>query len=325
MKKAITPVIAIVLLLMMTVAAAGFAYVFLKGTQEEVQKGTGESVEYMIKELSSCMSIDSISGNKIYLRNCGKGVITNDSLSFYIDGVPYEHTLTGSIGEGEVGDVTINYPIIISAFNIRSGDKLKIISVMGSVVTSLNQYAQNKISIDFYESFDQKDTSAWTYNTHQTVPYDDNGNNVVKNVGTNTNWGASFYRKPFILSHGDMAIVEFKVDAGDTVAHFTIRADDTTYRRWGMIANGNKIYVQYNDGGGWKYPKDLINPALINTWYVAMFKVDDTNGFYMKVVQKNNPSIYGEYTRNMPTGKNWRFRHWIWRNTAYLDNYIEAH
>ncbi len=25
----------------------------------------------------------------------------------------------------------------------------------------------------------------------------------------------------------------------------------------------------------------------------------------------------------MPAGKGWRFHHWIWRNTAYLDNYVE--
>jgi hypothetical protein len=61
----------------------------------------------------------------------------------------------------------------------------------------------------------------------------------------------------------------------------------------------------------------------VNTWYVAILRVDDVNGFKIQVYERDNPSITGSYTHAMPTGVSWRFHHWIYRNTSYLANYTE--
>ncbi|MCL5264643.1 MAG: RHS repeat-associated core domain-containing protein [Chloroflexi bacterium] len=114
------------------------------------------------------------------------------------------------------------------------------------------------------------------------------------------------------------------MDATETYAHFALENDTGgTYRRWAFISAGGKAFVQYADDTGWYYPQDLINPVKTNTWYVAILRADDINGFSIDMHERDNPSVSGTYTRPMPTGLSWRFHHWIWRNTSYLANYVE--
>jgi len=57
---------------------------------------------------------------------------------------------------------------------------------------------------------------------------------------------------------------------------------------------------------------------------VATLAADDENGFYMEVYQKDDPSVRGRYRfEGMPAGESWRFHHWVYRDTAYIDNYSE--
>ena len=46
-------------------------------------------------------------------------------------------------------------------------------------------------------------------------------------------------------------------------------------------------------------------------------------GFYIEVCQADNPAVRGSYHTWMPTGKSWRFHHWIWTGNAYVDEYRE--
>jgi len=176
----------------------------------------------------------------------------------------------------------------------------------------------------FQDTFNTKDTTNWTWSSYQTVPFNDGGNNVVKSSGTNANWDANFYRSAYSLSSGKGLQLRFKVDRSDTQAHFSIEANDATYRRFGVIANNGKLYVQYNDGGGWRSPADVLTNLQLNTWYVVRIVVDDSGrGFYLEAYQESNPSVRGSYDIWMPTGKQWRFHHWIWVGNAYIDDYRE--
>ncbi len=74
-------------------------------------------------------------------------------------------------------------------------------------------------------------------------------------------------------------MLRFKVDATNTSAHFSIEANDATYRRFGAVADGGRLYVQYNDGGGYRAPIDLLSNLELNTWYVLRIVVDDVRGF----------------------------------------------
>ena len=51
-------------------------------------------------------------------------------------------------------------------------------------------------------------------------------------------------------------------------------------------------------------------------------RMDDTNGFRVDV-QERGGGASGTHTAAMPAGKAWTFKHWIYNNVAYLDNYRE--
>ncbi len=69
-----------------------------------------KTVKKTTKALSSCLSIESVSRNKIYIRNCGMEdtVVTNDSISVYVDGVKVGHDMNPvTLNPGELGEITV--------------------------------------------------------------------------------------------------------------------------------------------------------------------------------------------------------------------------
>ena len=94
--KGITPVIAVVLLLMITVALIGFAFVWFQGIMtgvtEQVQNSTLSELEKqgMQIKLESAASDVNINGaiyDVVYIRNRGTRNIPLERISVYFDGV----------------------------------------------------------------------------------------------------------------------------------------------------------------------------------------------------------------------------------------------
>lgn len=85
-RKGITPVIALVLLLMMTVAAAGMAYVWFMSVQEETQTTVQESLSERTGQMAGAVTIDAVyeTGNVAYVavRNTGSVTYTNNVLVY---------------------------------------------------------------------------------------------------------------------------------------------------------------------------------------------------------------------------------------------------
>ncbi len=106
---------------------------------------------------------------------------------------------------------------------------------------------------------------------------------------------------------------------------FAPEANDATYRRFGVIANNGKLYVQYMDDGATnRYPADILTNLQTATWYVVRITVDDTaRGFYVEAYQESSPSVRGSYSMRMPSGKSWRFHHWLYGGTVCIDSYRE--
>ncbi|MFQ5645075.1 MAG: LamG-like jellyroll fold domain-containing protein, partial [Thiogranum sp.] len=182
----------------------------------------------------------------------------------------------------------------------------------------------------FTDDFNSKDTAAWIYNSQQSVPYNLGGENVVQSVGTNTNWNGNFYRNDYSLASDESVQLEFQVTSTNPTAHFAVESagtwGQTQYNRLSLLVRNNGFEVQEYVG--------LANPQIIytalptqlqsNTWYVLTIVADDLNGFSLQVYEKENPANSGIYRTNaFPKGESWRFRHWIYRDTAYLDNYSE--
>jgi len=83
--KAISAVIATIMLLMITVSLVGVFYVFSSTLAGTTTDSGSAQTSLLTKQLSACVRIDNIIGSQITVTNCGKGIITNDSLAVFID------------------------------------------------------------------------------------------------------------------------------------------------------------------------------------------------------------------------------------------------
>ena len=105
--KSLSSVVAIIMVLVITIALVGILYTWITTTVGSTAK-TGTQVTSKLKEdLTTCMRIDSVSGNRIYLRNCGSGKIYNQSLTVFLDGEQIPHSLPSDIDPGKTGAVKV--------------------------------------------------------------------------------------------------------------------------------------------------------------------------------------------------------------------------
>lgn len=120
-KKGITAVIATVLLLMMTVAAAGVSYTWIMDMQKSIQKDTEEKYASDVAKTNAELNIDSMwkNGAKINftLRNTGTYTFSNLSkFTFYVDGARIDPvptaSLTGKLFPGDIITITtsVDFP-----------------------------------------------------------------------------------------------------------------------------------------------------------------------------------------------------------------------
>ncbi len=106
--KGISDIVLIVLILLIVVALASLVYTFLFGTFSSLEERGTEEVTHMTEAVSSCMFVDSMHQNKVYLRNCGKGVIANSSLNIYINDEKFNFEMTpSSIKEGQLATISL--------------------------------------------------------------------------------------------------------------------------------------------------------------------------------------------------------------------------
>jgi RHS repeat-associated protein len=186
----------------------------------------------------------------------------------------------------------------------------------------LQSVDENQDAVTFEDDFSTMNGDAWVFNDRQGLDGDPE-DYAIKNTGTGIDWDASFYRSTFGIDGGEEGQgiqVEFKVDGGDTWAHFSLEAEGY---RLGIVARDNKISVQYNAGAGWIYPADLIDPIAVDEWYVVRLKVTPEGSAYVEVWRKDDPGQRGIYALQMPAGVQYRFHHWIYSGNAWLDNYGE--
>ncbi len=131
--KGVSEVIAIILILMITISLAGLAYMFMSTTMSDVTSSASSTVDTTTSSMLTSFVIESMSINKLYVRNTGQTSLT--SLSVYSGDAPVRFNMTpSSIASGEVGSILIND-------FIRSGDVIKVSSAQGF---SASKIAQNQ-------------------------------------------------------------------------------------------------------------------------------------------------------------------------------------
>ncbi len=127
MTKAISAVIATIMLLMISTSLIGVFYAFSSGMIGATTSTGTAQVSQITKQVSSCVRIDNMNGNQIYLRNCGAGVITNESLAVYVDNVKFNISMD-TIQENGYGVANIT----TLPATVQGSHKLQITSGMGS-------------------------------------------------------------------------------------------------------------------------------------------------------------------------------------------------
>ncbi len=140
-KKGITAVVATVMLLMMTVAAAGMAYIWITDMQKEIQEGTSAQIQQQQIQSHAIVSIDSMwnaSGNiSFVLRNVGSHSFSDPAaFSVYYDGIPVEKKDVGFSPSTALSPGSTTLVYINRSFATPSSPKtIRIITDVGTDVS----------------------------------------------------------------------------------------------------------------------------------------------------------------------------------------------
>lgn len=194
--KAISAVIATIMLLMITVSLIGVFYVFSSTLAGTTTSSSGQQASQLTTQLSFCMQIDNIYGNQVTLRNCGKGVIENKSLVVTMDDLKLDSS-TATIQEGNSSIVNVS-----GLLNISLGKHNLKISNGAAVALALVEVLKN--GIGSYPDF-----SGWS----DQRTYDCAG---FKMMGGYNNFGVgSSTQKTIDMPAGNYAI-EFNYYFGDS-------------------------------------------------------------------------------------------------------------
>lgn len=87
------------------VAAAVGVYIWSTATISKVTEGASVKPEYF----SACINILGVKENKLYIRNCGSGVITNNTVAVCIGETKVEHSMNPpKIKEQEIAEITLH-------------------------------------------------------------------------------------------------------------------------------------------------------------------------------------------------------------------------
>ena len=108
--RGFSTVVTLLLVLLILIILSVLFWFFTSGTVKALTEAGSERTTRTREVLSTCMIVDSVHKNKIYIKNCGDGVVVNDSLNVFLDDEPLEFNMTPeSIKKGEIGTITTNF------------------------------------------------------------------------------------------------------------------------------------------------------------------------------------------------------------------------
>src|SRR3989344_7559884 len=84
--KGITPVIAIILLLLITISMVGFAFVWFQRVAQTATDSADNALDTQLSQQNQKVRIDSTSGTTIYLRSTGSQSLPASSVALYVNG-----------------------------------------------------------------------------------------------------------------------------------------------------------------------------------------------------------------------------------------------
>ena len=104
MKKGITPVIAVILLLLITIAMVGFAFIWFSRVLTTATNATQAQLENQLSAQAKKISIDNVnpsaSPRVVSIRNIGTQTISTSEIALYIGGAPTAISCPSSLAPG---------------------------------------------------------------------------------------------------------------------------------------------------------------------------------------------------------------------------------
>ena len=129
--KGVSEFVLILLILIIAITSISILWLAYYGYFRQIT--LSEDTSSLGEALSSCMKIDSVKDNKIYLKNCGSGLIKNNTLEIYFDEEPLEFNMTPeSIAKGEIGTISLT-DLNLFYKTVGENYKLRITSPSASV------------------------------------------------------------------------------------------------------------------------------------------------------------------------------------------------
>ncbi len=315
--KAVSAIIAIILILMIVIALAALFYMFSSSLFTSITQTGSSSITHLTEALSSCMKIESIYQNKIYLRNCGQGIITNDTLNIYIDDNKFDFFMSPqSINNGKLAT------IIMPIWGISVGDhSLKITNPNIELIKTVESVLPDScvLALDFDEG---TGTIAYDKSRYSNNGKTQNGSIIICSGGDCPNWVDGKVSKAVKLDGSNDFVNVSNSISLELTNQFTISAwfrpsrdmiDFGTTGYYGGVgkkAGGDVDYgiywcdgakgwkVEFFDNGGGRHDMSIVGgyPVYSNVWYYVTGTYDGTYlRLYVNGTEKANQNI-GSFT-----------------------------
>ncbi len=162
MQKGISAVIAVILLLLITIAIVGFAFTFFQRTTQTTTQSGEQQLQQQISQVGSQLSIDGVDKNQVYIRNLGTMPLTG--LSFYVNSVQVGYAGPALLNSSQVGTYFLNDAQLAM---LPDPAELRVTTAGFS----------NHITADFYGNYD---AAYWKFD-------EESGTNAVDSSGSNNN------------------------------------------------------------------------------------------------------------------------------------------
>ena len=119
--KGLAEIINVLLIVIVGISLVSIMWLFVFSTFDTLKSSGDSTLNTSVGTLSSCMRIESLSGNNIYIRNCGSGYITNTTISAYLDDMPLKFSMSNiSLSKDDIGIMTVDLTgVALGGHNLR--------------------------------------------------------------------------------------------------------------------------------------------------------------------------------------------------------------
>lgn len=106
--KGITPVVAIILLLLVTISMVGFAFMFFTRTAQTAAKSGEEQLQQQIQQFGVLFRVESLDVNRVHIRNLGTTPLQLSSIAFYVNDQKINASGPLTLATNSVGEYLLN-------------------------------------------------------------------------------------------------------------------------------------------------------------------------------------------------------------------------